>query len=80
MAVIHCTRDSATAAEDVQNPPVSPAPYALAFELANFSQAGRISYFAPIMFYGLGSGEHTIIIENRDHTKKLSFDAILIQE
>ena len=79
-AVIHCTAASATSAQAVQNPD-DPAPYALAFELANFSQAGRRTYFAPIMFYGLGSNTpHQIIIENRDHTKTLSVDAILVQD
>jgi uncharacterized protein (DUF2141 family) len=79
-AVIHCSSASATSSQDVQNPD-DPAPYALAFELANFSQSGRRSYFAPIMFYGLGSGDtHQIIIENRDHNKTFSVDALLVQQ
>jgi hypothetical protein len=78
--VIHCTLESATTAQDVENPDSLP-PYALAFELANFSQSGRRTYFAPIMFYGLGSNTpHVVIIENRDHTKILSVDGLLVQE
>jgi len=80
---IHCTVEASTSAEAIRNP-VSPPPYALAVELANFSQRGRRSFFTPILFYGLGETDtgHQIIVENRDHGRagELSIDAVLVQE
>lgn len=49
-----------------------------ASQMANFSQAGRRIFFTPIVFYGLGDGEHVVIIENRDHARTLSFDALWV--
>jgi hypothetical protein len=82
--VIHCTPEAATSAVGIQNPDASAPPYALAVELASFSQSGRRAYFTPIMFYGLGISDmtypHRIIIENRNHGRQLSIDAILVQD
>ena len=86
-AVIHCTPEASTSAVgvEVESTPGNDAPWALAVETANFSQQNRRrSYFAPIMFYGLGGSSpdlpHTIIIENRDHGRTLSIDAIQVQD
>ena len=81
-AVIHCADEASTTAAEVENP-TSSASWALAVETANFSQSSRRRvYFAPIMFYGLGSSTadlpHTIIIENRQHGRSLSIDAIQV--
>jgi hypothetical protein len=52
----------------------------LAFAITNFSQYGFTSYGVPMMIYGMGGGEHTIILEQRDHTYGMSVDALYIQE
>ncbi len=78
-ATIHCTPEAAVSVEAIDNP-VDPPPYALAVELANFSQDGRRSYFTPIMFFGLGAGEHILILENRDHQNTFSVDGLLVQD
>jgi hypothetical protein len=44
----------------------------------NFSQKGRRTFFTPIVFYGLGSGEHRVILENRQPNRKFSVDAVLV--
>lgn len=52
-----------------------------ALQTSNFSQGlVGLKYFTPVVFYGLGDGTHPIIIENRDHGKKLSIDAIMIPD
>jgi hypothetical protein len=43
---------------------------------SNFSQNGTLTYFTPIVFYGIGDGSHRVIFENRDHGRGLSIDAI----
>jgi hypothetical protein len=48
--------------------------------MANFSQFGATSYFTPIMFYGLGAGEHQVILENRDHNRFMGIDAIQVHK
>jgi hypothetical protein len=45
---------------------------------AQWSQFGT-GRFSPIMIYGLGAGTHQLIIENRDHNRVLSIDAIMVQ-
>lgn len=48
-------------------------------QCADFSQAGRTTYFTPIAFYGFGSeATHEIIIENWDYGKSLSIDALQV--
>lgn len=79
-ATIHCTQSSDTTNLGITHP-ASPAPYALAVDMAQFSQsAGAVSYFTPIMFYGLGEGEHQLIFENRDHNRFMGIDAILVHD
>ncbi|MCA9913032.1 MAG: hypothetical protein KC496_06770, partial [Anaerolineae bacterium] len=78
-ATIHCTQEAAVSVDAIRNPD-NPPPYALAVELSNFSQAGRRNYFTPIMFYGLGAGDHVVIFENLDHQRTFSVDAILVQD
>ncbi|MDQ7034848.1 MAG: hypothetical protein Q9P01_08425 [Anaerolineae bacterium] len=79
-ATIHCTQSSDTTNTGITNPPASAPPYALAVDMANFSQFGGRSYFTPIMFYGLGEGTHQIILENRDHNRFIGIDAILVHD
>ncbi|MBZ0296088.1 MAG: S8 family peptidase, partial [Anaerolineae bacterium] len=44
----------------------------------NYSQNSRKSaYFTPVMIYGLGDGEHEVILENRD-TRKFNVDALQV--
>ncbi len=62
---VHCGETSQT----VQRPSVQQAWWSQA-------GAGRMS---PVMIYGLGEGVHTLIIENRDHNRPLSIDAIAVQ-
>jgi hypothetical protein len=78
-ATIHCTPEASVSVDGIRNPD-NPPPYALSVELANFSQDGRRSYFTPIMFFGLGAGDHVLIMENRDHQFSFSVDAILVQD
>jgi hypothetical protein len=80
LATIHCTQNSDTTTLGIAEPPATPAPYALAVDMANFSQLGALSYFTPIMFYGLGEGEHQLIFENRDHNRFMGIDAILVHD
>jgi hypothetical protein len=48
-------------------------------QCADFSQAGRTTYFTPIAYYGFGSeATHEIIIENWDYGKSLSIDALQV--
>jgi hypothetical protein len=47
-------------------------------ECSNFSQSGKTTWFAPIAFYGFGSGEHVIIFENRAHGKRFNVDAVRV--
>lgn len=47
-------------------------------ECSNFSQSGRTTWFAPIAFYGFGSGEHVIIFENRAHGRRFNIDAVRV--
>jgi hypothetical protein len=78
-AVIHCTAEASINASDILDQTSLPA-YALAVELANFSQNGRPAFFLPVMFYGLGAGEHELIFENRDHGRIFSIDAIEVHD
>ena len=79
---IHCTDDANTTAQRVREDDLggSLPSYALAVEMANFSQRARRSYFTPILFYGLGAGEHEIIFENRDHGATFSLDALMVHD
>jgi hypothetical protein len=54
------------------------AAWSRAVQLAQYSQVG-FAKFSPVMFYGLGTGTHQLIIENRDHNRIMSIDAILVQ-
>lgn len=47
-------------------------------QCSNFSQNGRTTWFAPIALYGFGSGEHTIIFENRWHGRRFNVDAVRV--
>jgi hypothetical protein len=83
LATIHCTQNSDTTTLGIAEPPElpdTPAPYALAVDMANFSQNGALSYFTPIMFYGLGEGDHQLIFENRDHNRFMGIDAVLVHD
>jgi hypothetical protein len=62
---VHCSTTSQTA----QRPSVQQAWWTQ-------TGTGRMS---PVMIYGLGEGVHTLIIENRDHNRPLSIDAIAVQ-
>lgn len=62
---VHCSPTSQTA----QRPSVQQAWWTQ-------TGTGRMS---PVMIYGLGEGVHTLIIENRDHNRPLSIDAIAVQ-
>ncbi|MFQ3657607.1 MAG: hypothetical protein SNJ54_01550, partial [Anaerolineae bacterium] len=62
---VHCSATSQTA----PRPSVQQAWWAQ-------TGTGRMS---PVMIYGLGEGVHTLIIENRDHNRPLSIDAIAVQ-
>ena len=84
-ATIHCTGASDTSAAGIVNPPLDsenePVAYALAVDMANFSQfSAAARFFTPIMFYGLGEGPHQLIIENRDHNRITSIDAIHVHD
>ncbi|MGJ3241300.1 MAG: hypothetical protein ACFE0Q_21515 [Anaerolineae bacterium] len=84
-AVIHCTQEASSSAAEIENP-TSNAPWALAVETASFSQSGRgRTYFTPIMVYGLGNNSspdlpHIIIMENRDHGRALTIDAVQVRD
>jgi hypothetical protein len=54
------------------------AAWSRAVQLAQYSQVG-FAKFSPVMFYGLGTGTHQLIIENRDHNRIMSIDAIMVQ-
>jgi hypothetical protein len=58
--------------------PVANIAWARAFQIAQFSQVGSVR-MSPVMFYGLGGGTQQLIIENRDHNRIMSIDAILVQ-
>ncbi len=47
-------------------------------ECNNFSQNGGRAFFTPIVFYGLGTGEHRVIFENRVAGRKFNVDAVLV--
>jgi hypothetical protein len=47
-------------------------------QCSNFSQSGKKIYFSPIIFYGLGDGEHTVIFENRIHGRRFNVDAVQV--
>ena len=48
-------------------------------ECNTFSQySGRSTHFAPIAFYGFGTGDHQLVIENRDHGRILSVDGVRV--
>ncbi|MCB9454575.1 MAG: hypothetical protein H6671_01155 [Anaerolineaceae bacterium] len=47
-------------------------------ECNEFSQYTRRTYFTPVVFYGFGDGNHTLIFENRDHLRGFSVDAMQI--
>jgi hypothetical protein len=49
-------------------------------QCSNFSQNGRTTWFAPIAFYGFGSGEHIIIFHNRNHGRRFNVDAVRVLE
>jgi hypothetical protein len=44
----------------------------------NFSQSGRRAFFTPIIFYGLGTGEHRVIFENRVPNRNFNVDAVMV--
>ncbi|MBZ0301723.1 MAG: hypothetical protein K8J31_18395, partial [Anaerolineae bacterium] len=44
----------------------------------NFSQSGRGTYFTPVAFFGLGEGEHQIILENKAPRRNFNVDAIRV--
>jgi hypothetical protein len=51
----------------------------LSKQVNEFSQSKvGTTYFTPIIFYGLGTGSHQIIIENRNHAKKMGVDAVRV--
>lgn len=68
--VIHCTE----LAEGT-----SDRPYSNGAQVTNMSQRGVRKPFTPVMFFGLGSGEHDIILENRDHNRRMMLDGISVQ-
>jgi len=47
-------------------------------ECNNFSQNGRRTWFTPVVFYGLGTGEHRVIFENRAPNRKFTVDAVMV--
>ncbi|MCB9452090.1 MAG: S8 family serine peptidase [Anaerolineaceae bacterium] len=47
-------------------------------ECNEFSQMTRRTYFTPVVFYGFGDGNHTLIFENRDYRRSLSVDAMQV--
>ncbi|MBZ0280332.1 MAG: S8 family serine peptidase [Anaerolineae bacterium] len=51
-------------------------------DCTEYSQfVGRATFFTPVIFYGLGTtGVHRIYIENRDHGRPVSIDAIRMLE
>ena len=76
---IHCTEQAEInypAPQEIGDPPEPP--YELARQMGSFSQNGRRTFFVPVMFYGMGEGEHVIVIENRDNDRRLSVDGVLI--
>lgn len=44
----------------------------------NFSQKGSTRWFTPIAFYGLGTGQHQIIFENRVPKKRFNIDGLQV--
>jgi hypothetical protein len=44
----------------------------------NFSQNGRRTFFTPIILYGLGTGEHRVIFENRVPNRRFNVDAVMV--
>ena len=44
----------------------------------NFSQKGKGGYLTPVAFFGLGEGQHQIVIENKDPGRKFTIDAIRV--
>jgi hypothetical protein len=73
-ATIHCDPQATRGVSAGSN-----AAWERALQIAQFSQALTFGRFSPIMFYGLGEGTHTLIIENRDHNRTMSIDAIQVQ-
>jgi len=67
---VHCTPDLSFDTDYAEFSPVL---------VSNFGQDRSFGYAIPVMFYGLGPGEHTLIFENRDHNRSFTIDAILIQ-
>lgn len=48
-------------------------------ECTEYSQyAGRATYFSPVAFYGFGTGDHQLVIENRSHATIMSVDAVRV--
>lgn len=47
-------------------------------ECNNFSQNGKRTFFTPIVFYGLGTGEHRVIFENRVPNRRFNVDAVMV--
>lgn len=71
--VAHCTP-----ANEVNVDPAG-SPTNNTHEVTEFSMFGRTASFVPVMFYGLGDGEHSITMENRD-TLEMNVDAIQVHE
>ena len=44
----------------------------------NFSQKGRGGFLTPVAFYGLGEGQHQIVLENKDPGRNFTVDAIQV--
>ena len=44
----------------------------------NFSQSGATRWFTPIAFYGLGTGQHQIIFENKSPKRRFNIDGIQV--
>ena len=70
----HCVRSSETT-----TPPAG-SPVGNTHEMTEFSQNGPFANFVPVMLYGLGEGEHTIIMENAAHNQEFNLDAIRVHE
>ena len=73
-ATIHCDTQATRGVSAGSN-----AAWERALQIAQFSQSISFGRFSPIMFYGLGEGTHTLIIENRDHNRNMTIDAIQVQ-
>jgi len=81
-ATIHCNEIAEKPQDDTPTVLTSnndPNPlWQRALQLGNWAQVGN-ARMSPVMIYGLGEGTHQIILENRDHNRPMSIDAVLVQ-